>query len=254
MRMTTKKNIREIISMIDLTSLNAHDNAAAITALCQKATTDLGTVAAVCVYPEFVKLAKRLLQGTAIKVATVINFPTGEEGIEQIIRDTRHALKDGADEIDMVFPYKAYLTGSKTQAINVVEQCRALCSADILLKVIIETGELPDRETIQAISRVVLEAGADFIKTSTGKTATGATPEAANAMLGVICSMQHDYPDKHFGLKVSGGIKTVSDALVYLNMAKHMNIPLRIGASSLLDELFLLDNRVSKSLITPPVE
>jgi deoxyribose-phosphate aldolase len=239
----TMDDIRRLIGLIDLTSLNDKDDRAVILSLCNKAITSVGPVAAVCVYPRFVKDAKLFLQDKPIKVATVINFPCGEEPVEKIVRDTAQAISDGADEIDIVFPYKAYLKGHKVDAINIITTCKAACSRDTVLKIILETGELPDRETIAEISEAVLNAGADFIKTSTGKVAVGVTPESAATMLNMIRSMQAEHPSKCFGFKASGGVKTVNDAMIYMNMAKFIlgegflnPRTFRIGASSLLDD------------------
>jgi deoxyribose-phosphate aldolase len=239
----TADDIRKLISLIDLTSLNDNDDISIILSLCNKAITPIGTVAAVCVYPRFVKDAKLFLQDKTVKVATVINFPSGDENLEKIVRDTTQAISDGADEIDIVFPYKTYLKGNKADAINIIKACKAACSHDTALKVILETGELPDRETVAEISEAVLNVGADFIKTSTGKVAVGVTPESAATMLNMIRNLQAYHQNKCLGFKASGGVKTVNDAMSYINLAKYMlgegflkPESFRIGASGLLDD------------------
>lgn len=231
----------DIIPLIDLTSLNEDDDETSITTLCKNAQTPYGNVASVCVYPKFVNLAVKLLQNTSIKIATVVNFPSGDFTMAETLSMTETAIANGAKEIDMVFPYKTYLRGDKNTAIAFVTNVKKLCTNNITLKVIIETGEIKSPELIQIISTDSINAGADFIKTSTGKTKQGATIEAAETILNTIQTITNHHT---VGLKVSGGIRTIAQALSYIEIAqKIMGTDwvqptfFRIGASSLLNEI-----------------
>lgn len=235
---------RRAIPLLDLTDLSDACGAAAIDALCRTARE--GGVAAVCVWPQFVGQALRGLHGDPIKVATVVNFPAGGDDIERAVDDTVEALRDGAQEIDLVLPYRAFVRGETELVRDMVSAVREACDQGRLLKVILETGELVSPEPIAAASRLALEAGADFIKTSTGKSAVSATPEAAEVMLQAI--REHGSG----GLKVSGGLKTVADAALYLALAdKIMGADwatakkMRLGASSLYADLVRARDAVS---------
>ena len=163
---------RTLIALLDLTSLNDDDTDARIIDLCQRAMTPVGPVAAVCVYPRFVALARRTLNdlgGQTVAVATVVNFPAGNAPLDEVLEQTRQALADGADEIDVVYPYRALLAGDADSGFALVRACKALCADRALLKVILETGELAAPALIRQASLDAIEAGADFIKTSTGK-------------------------------------------------------------------------------------
>ncbi|NBJ11758.1 deoxyribose-phosphate aldolase [Microvirga arsenatis] len=224
---------------LDLTDLTDTCTDQAIDALCKKALDPRGPVAAVCVWPQFVKRAQENLKGSTVRIATVVNFPAGGEDVSRVSDDTQEALSDGANEIDLVIPYEAVRRGDLGAAAEMVEAVRELVDGDRLLKVILETGELKDPKLIEAASLVAIEAGADFIKTSTGKTPVSATPEAAEIMLRAIRAS-----GRPVGLKPSGGIRTVADAGVYLNLADQIMGPgwatpktFRIGASSVYDAL-----------------
>ncbi|NNM59706.1 MAG: deoxyribose-phosphate aldolase [Legionellales bacterium] len=227
-----------LISLLDLTSLNDSDNDQTIQLLCQRAQTPLGSVAAVCVYPRFVSLAKALLSNKSVAVATVVNFPMGTASLDDVIIEISSALAMGADEIDIVIPYQDCVNGDINSTVLMVKTAKAICSGK-WLKVILETGAFPDDNAIFDLSCQVLQAGADFIKTSTGKIAVGATLEAAESMLRAISAT-----NPLAGLKVSGGIKTQDQAMSYLSLAfqlmgKKWCTPkhIRFGASSLLDDL-----------------
>ncbi|MBE6452677.1 MAG: deoxyribose-phosphate aldolase [Alphaproteobacteria bacterium] len=228
---------KHIIRSLDLTSLNNNDTPQTIAELCKKAETKYGNVAAVCVYPEFINVAlKEVPQG--VKIATVVNFPKGESDIKIVEKEIKKAIKSGADEIDAVLPYARLLAGDEDYCKYFLQSCRNFCENKIL-KIIIETGELKSTMLIKKATQMCIDAGADFVKTSTGKTKISATPEAANAMLEVIKAS-----GKNVGFKASGGIKTTEDAKKYLVLA---NVILgnqwsdqrhfRIGASSVLSDL-----------------
>lgn len=227
-----------LIRLLDLTSLNADDTEYTIDELCQKARSPYGNVAAVCVYPKFVPLAKDLTSDSDIKVATVVNFPKGENNLTKLKKEIYGALDIGANEIDAVFPYTELLKKNYTACEGFVQSARELCEGKSL-KIILETGEIKSALLIAEASKICIDNGADFIKTSTGKTKVSATPEAANIILETINSSK-----SNVGFKASGGIKTIDDAKKYLVLAssimgyKWINPSnLRIGASSLLDNL-----------------
>ncbi|MBX9931496.1 MAG: deoxyribose-phosphate aldolase [Methylobacterium sp.] len=230
---------RRALPLLDLTDLSDSCTETGIDALCAKARA--GGAAAICVWPQFVTRGARALAGTGIAIATVINFPKGGEDVERAVEDTEEALGDGAQEIDLVLPYRAFLQGDERPAREMIEAVRGLCDGDRLLKVILETGELRSPEAITAASRLALEAGADFLKTSTGKSPVSATLDAASAMLTVIRDHRGARPA---GLKISGGLRSLADAEPYLALADTVMGPnwasparFRFGASSLYAEL-----------------
>jgi len=233
---------RQALALMDLTSLNDDDTDASIEALCQRARTPAGTPAAICVYPDFVVTAQRALKAHGlqgiVKVATVTNFPHGGDDIMTAARATRSAAASGADEIDVVFPWRALLAGDEETGRELVAFCKQ-AAGDAVLKVILETGELKDPALIRRASELALEGGADFLKTSTGKVAVNATLEAAEIMLTAIRDSGGEA-----GFKAAGGVRTVEDALAYLKLAERLMgvawltpAHFRFGASSLLDDL-----------------
>jgi deoxyribose-phosphate aldolase len=205
---------RRALRCLDLTDLSESGSGAAIDALCAKALDPRGPVAAVCIWPQFVSRAREALKGSPVHIATVVNFPAGGEDVDRVIDDLHEALGDGANEIDLVLPYKAVLRGDLRRAAEMVSAVRDVVDQGRLLKVILETGELREPALIETASRIAIEAGADFIKTSTGKTPVSATPEAAEIMLEAIKAS-----GRPVGLKPSGGIRTVEDAGLYLDLA-----------------------------------
>ncbi len=226
----------EILPLLDLTSLNEFDTEQSIAELCQKALTSSGMVAAVCIFPRFVKFAKKQLASVPIKIATVVNFPHGTDSLETVQTIIRTAIIDGADEIDVVFPYLDYLNGDQVKPFEFVRACKKTVGEKIILKVILETGALIDPLVIADVSHNVCLAGADFLKTSTGKISVGATLDAARIMLEAI----KKFP-RAIGVKVSGGIRTPEQAKQYIELAKQiMGEPwvtpahFRIGTSRLI--------------------
>jgi len=223
---------RRALPLLDLTDLGETCTETKIDVLCRDA--KAGPVAAICVWPRFVTQGARALAGTGIRIATVINFPEGREDCARASDDTAEALRDGADEIDLVLPYRALMRGDAALARDMVEAVRDICGT-ATLKVILETGELGHSETVRVASRLALEAGADFLKTSTGKSPVSATPEAAELMLTEIRAS-----GRPAGLKVSGGLRSVTDAAAYLALADRIMgsdwvtpKTFRLGASSL---------------------
>ncbi|MDD0823542.1 deoxyribose-phosphate aldolase [Mannheimia sp. AT1] len=243
--MTLKNSAQLALSLMDLTTLNENDTDEKVISLCQQAKTEFGTPAAVCVYPRFVPIARKALKAAGIeqvKIATVTNFPHGNDDIEIAVTETRAAIAYGADEVDVVFPYKALIAGDENVGFELVKQCKTACAANnVLLKVIIETGELKTEPLIRKASEISIQAGADFIKTSTGKVAVNATLESARIMLETIRDLD---VAKTVGFKAAGGVKTSEEAAQYLELASSLlgkewvsASHFRFGASSLLANL-----------------
>jgi deoxyribose-phosphate aldolase len=235
---------KRALGLVDLTNLNDDCTAEDITALTNRTVTPHGAVAAVCVWPRFVAQAVKELAGTGVKVATVVNFPAGGEDTQAVVAETRQAIADGADEIDLVMPYRTFVEGRKGFAEEQIIQVKAAIPEPAILKVILETGEIKDPLLIHAASNVAIAAGADFIKTSTGKVAVNATLEAAEIMLTAIEEARRDNAERVIGFKPAGGIKTASDAAAYLALADKIMghnwvsaSTFRFGASGLLDAL-----------------
>ncbi len=208
--------------------------------LCGKAHGPQGNSAAVCVWPRHVAHAVEQLWGTNVRVATVVNFPSGDEARDDVVAMTVQALADGADEIDLVLPYRAFLAGDTAQAAAMIDAVRAVVPADShVLKVILETGELLEPAAIHGAAQLAVDHGADFIKTSTGKTPRSATLEATAIMLGIIQGA-----GRPVGLKPSGGIRTLADATHFITQADDLMgagwaapTTFRFGASGLLTAL-----------------
>jgi deoxyribose-phosphate aldolase len=227
---------RRAIGLLDLTDLGAETTADAASALCARAAA--ASVAAVCVWPAFVEQCASDLAGSGVRVATVVNFPAGTDPAARVAAVTASALAAGADEIDVVLPYVAWLGGNTEAAVDVLAVVRQE-TAGRTMKVIIESGELPDPSSIDRAAMLAIECGADFVKTSTGKTPVSATPEAAEIILEAI-----SVSGRPVGFKASGGIRTVADARTYLELADTVMgaswatpATFRFGASSLLDAL-----------------
>lgn len=227
----------KLIAAIDLTRLDDTIDEAAIDALAERA---IATgVAAICIPPQWVARTRAALGGAATRIATVVNFPGGEDGPETVHDVTVAAVRDGAHEIDIVFPYKRFLADAAPPASRTLRTCRDACGAAVQLKVILETGAFHATEALQRAAAVAIDGGADFLKTSTGKIQQGATLDAAAVLLAQIEAS--GFP---VGFKASGGIRTPSEALAYLTLAESMlgtgwatPARFRIGASALLDAL-----------------
>ena len=236
-----EKAAREAISLMDLTTLNDDDTDAKVIDLCHQAQSPAGDTAAVCIYPRFVPVARKTLkeQDTEhIRIATVTNFPHGNDDVDIAVSETKAAIAYGADEVDVVFPYRALMSGNETVGFELVKACKEACG-DKLLKVIIESGELKEENLIRKASEICIDAGADFIKTSTGKVPVNATLDAADIMLRVIEAKNPD-----IGFKAAGGVRDAVTAKAYLDLAREIlgddwvdADHFRFGASSLLDNL-----------------
>ena len=240
-----------VISMIDLTTLEGKDTSAKVKQLCYKAQhlndtmPGLPFVAAVCVYPTFVSIAKKELEGTGINVASVSTaFPSGQSTLKVKLSDTKFAIDEGADEVDMVISRGKFLAGEYNFVFDEISEVKEVCRKNHL-KVILETGELDTLDNVRKASDIAIYAGADFIKTSTGKISPAATMPVTYVMLGAI----KDYYKKtgiKIGMKPAGGISTSKQSLQYLVMLKEtlghdwMNKDLfRFGASRLVNDILM---------------
>lgn len=255
--MELKQTAQLALSLMDLTTLNENDTDEKVISLCQQGATPFGTPAAVCVYPRFIPIARKTLKAqgsTAVKIATVTNFPHGNDDIEIAVAETKAAVAYGADEVDVVFPYRALIAGNDQIGFELVQACNAVCaSANVLLKVIIETGELKTEALIRQASEIAIRAGADFIKTSTGKVPVNATLESARIMLETIRDLG---VAERVGFKAAGGVKTAEEARQYLALTQQIlgeewisPAHFRFGASSLLANLLaVLSDEQQKSV------
>ncbi|MBA2654512.1 MAG: deoxyribose-phosphate aldolase [Gammaproteobacteria bacterium] len=235
----TLQDLKLLLSVIDLTNLNLQETEESIAKLCQKADSSLGCVAAICVYPKFVPLVAEL--APKINIAAVANFPTGDEKLSDVLKQIQNAIESGAKEIDVVFPFSTYFKDGKTDALEFVKQCKKTCGKK-LLKVILEISEFASSDQIYTVSNEVIDCGANFLKTSTGKSKHGATLESASVMLLAI----HSQEKRAAGFKASGGIKEIKQALAYVKLAKKIMgdewldpTHFRIGASHLIDNIFI---------------
>ncbi|RZT28278.1 MULTISPECIES: deoxyribose-phosphate aldolase [Kribbella] len=239
------------IQMIDLTTLEGQDTPGKVRALCAKAKRPdpadptAPQVAAVCVYPDLVATAKRELQGTGINVASVATaFPSGRSSLAIKIQDTKDAVASGADEVDMVIDRGAFLSGRYAMVFDEIAAIRE-AAGDAHLKVILETGELVTYDNVRRASWLAMLAGADFIKTSTGKVSPAATLPVTLVMLEAVRDY-HEATGLHIGVKPAGGIRTAKDAIKYLVTVNETAGPdwldpelFRFGASSLLNDLLM---------------
>jgi len=229
---------RRALASLDLTNLNDDCTTEDVRELCARARGPHGKVAGVCIWPQFVKVAKTILTGSGVRVVTVVAFPKGTETASLAMEQTAAAVEDGADEIDMVIPYRGLMEGHPELVPARVSRIKSAAGA-VPVKAILETGVLGDAALIKQASELAIEGGADFIKTSTGKVPVNATPEAARVMLEVIAAQSETV-----GLKPAGGVRTTEDAAVYFDMCDEIMgagwatpAHFRIGASSVLDAL-----------------
>lgn len=227
------------LPLLDVTSLNAEDTDEKILALCEKVQASSLPVAAICIEARFLKLVKAL--NLPVKLATVVNFPHGTAKLNEVAKEIDVALIDGADEIDVVFPYHDFLAGKKNEVEKFMQEIKKLC-AHATLKTILETGAYTNEKDIYAASELCIFTGANFLKTSTGKIAQGASIQAAKIMLEAIKKN-----NLSVGLKISGGIRTIEQVESYFNLTDEMMgkdwispQTFRIGASSLFDELLII--------------
>ncbi|MBK6951231.1 MAG: deoxyribose-phosphate aldolase [Crocinitomicaceae bacterium] len=240
--MASTQNLLQIFSSIDLTSLESTDHGSNIGLLLKKANTKIESrhVAAVCVYPNLGDFVKSNIE-TSIKTAVVGGyFPSGQTLTEAKVEELKLIEKTTVDEVDIVINRGALLAGDYDYVRNELRAMRQAVPSKIL-KIILETGELKSADQIRLASEIAIECGADFIKTSTGKSSIGATPEAAEIMCEVIKN-HFAKTGKKIGFKPSGGIRTIEQAITYLEIVKRVNGAnwiqpelFRIGASTLYD-------------------
>ena len=254
---TTSKRwaIDTAISMVDLTTLEGADTQGKVQALCAKAVrpdpTDLSvpSVGAVCVYNDMVSIARThldLIGGTHVPVAAVSTaFPSGRASMEVKIQDTKDAIASGAAEIDMVIDRGAFLSGKYIEVFNEIVSIKEICGDKAHLKVIFETGELVTYDNVRKASYLAMLAGADFIKTSTGKIAPAATPPVVLVMLEAVRDF-YEIAGTRIGVKPAGGIRNTKDAIKQLVLVNETAGPewltpklFRIGASALLNDLLM---------------
>jgi len=256
------------ISMIDLTTLQGNDTPGKVRTLCAKARRpdahdpSVPSTAAVCVYNDLVGLAKAELGDSGVHVAAVTTaFPSGRASMPVKLADTRDAVQAGADEIDMVIDRGAFLSGRYLEVFEEIVAVREVChenGADAHLKVILETGELATYDNVRRASWLAMMAGADFIKTSTGKIAPAATLPVTLVML-EACRDWFEATGHHIGMKPAGGISTTKDAMKYLVLVNEtvgtdwLTPDLfRFGASSLLNDLLLQRQKMATGRYSGP--
>jgi deoxyribose-phosphate aldolase len=244
-----------IVRMIDLTTLEGMDTPGKVRMLCRKARQPLvdrsvPPVAAVCVYPSLVKVAKDALTGSTVKVASVAtSFPSGQTYFEERLHEVEHVVADGADEVDMVINRNAFLSGDYQRVFDEIHATKAACGS-AHLKVILETGELGAYDQVAKASHLAMDAGADFIKTSTGKVSPAATMPVSLVMLEAIRSF-YLKTGRQVGFKPAGGIRSAKQAWHYLVMVKETVGDqwlspdwFRFGASSLLNDVLMQWDRI----------
>jgi len=246
---------RIALACLDLTSLNDTDTEADITKLCQRAQSPFGPVAAVCVWPRLAAFARAQLPAH-IRVAAVANFPHGNADVAAAVQDTQQIVQAGAHEVDVVLPYQSLIAGDEAAVAQLLHAVRHACPG-LTLKVILETGELKTPVLMARASQLALDAGADFLKTSTGKTAHSATPQAASIMLATIAA--HPSAKHHAGFKAAGGIRTVRETALYEALVlRHLGVEaltpkrFRIGASSLLADIESVLASMTDATVTQP--
>lgn len=244
------QDYRTLFTCIDNTTLSPLDTQRSVRQFCentlkmQDLSREIAPVAAVCVYPNFVETAHKVLENSGIMVASVAGaFPSGQSPLPLRLKEAEYAIESGADEIDMVISRGAFLEGDYEAVAAEIEAFRKVCK-EKKLKVILETGELLSPVHIARASEIAMESGADFIKTSTGKIAVGATLEAAEIMLQNVKKF-YLKSGKIVGFKAAGGISTPAQALEYMHLAKKImgndyinNQYFRIGASRITGTLF----------------
>ncbi len=233
---------QRLLGMLDLTTLNDHDDAQVVRALAVYAATPLGRVAALCTWSRLIGDALAALAGTGVPVAAVANFPAGPADIGDAATECARAVAAGAAEVDLVFPWRTFLSGDAATPLALIQACRAACGSQVRLKIILETGQLGTPGRIREAADIAIEGGAQFLKTSTGKTQPGATVMAAHSMLDAIAHARSR--GIRVGFKASGGIRTMADAAGYLDayeqrfgVGSAQPAEFRIGASHLVHEL-----------------
>jgi deoxyribose-phosphate aldolase len=233
---------QRLLGMLDLTTLNDNDDGQVVRALAVYAATPLGRVAALCTWARLIPDALAALAGTGVPVAAVANFPMGAADVKDAATQSARAVAAGASEVDLVFPWRTFLAGDAATPLALVRAGREACGSQARLKVILETGQLGTPARIREAADIAIAGGAQFLKTSTGKTQPGATLMAAQSMLDAIAHARSR--GVRVGFKASGGIRRIADAASYLHAYEHcfgvgsaQPAEFRIGASHLVHEL-----------------
>jgi len=248
---TKRAGLRLAVALTDLTTLEGKDSPEKVRALCRKARRpdaareEVPPVAAICVYPRLVPVAREALSGSPVKVASVATaFPSGQSLLETRLAEVEEAVAAGAHEIDMVISRGAFLAGQLALVAEEIREVKAVCG-DAQLKVILETGELETYDNVRSAAELAILNGADFIKTSTGKIVPAATMGVTLVMLETVRE-HHRATGRVVGVKAAGGIRTAKQALHYLVMVKETlgdawlsAERFRFGASTLLDDLLM---------------
>jgi deoxyribose-phosphate aldolase len=238
--MTNPLRIQQLMKLVDLTRLTEQDDAAAMQQWLEQDLAGAAVLpAAVCVYPQYLSQVKTFLtqHQAVVKLATVVNFPSGALPLAQVLEQIQQALAAGADEIDCVLPYQTLLSGHTELVREFLASVRQ-ATAGVCLKIIIESGELVTCQQISKATELVVASGADFVKSSTGKVKVGVTEEAARIMLAVIAAS-----DRPVGFKASGGVRSVDFALKLVSLFEELTgnlatpVSMRLGASALLNDL-----------------
>jgi deoxyribose-phosphate aldolase len=252
------------VAMVDLTTLEGADTPGKVRALCAKgrrpdpSDPTVPSVAAICVYPDLVPVAVEALEGSGVHIAAVATaFPSGRASLEVKLTDTREAVAAGADEIDMVIDRGAFLAGRYGRVFDEIVAVREACG-EAHLKVILETGELVTYDNVRRASWLAMLAGADFIKTSTGKVSPAATPPVTLVMLEAVRDFR-ERTGRRVGVKAAGGIRSAKDAVRYLVLVNETAGPewldpdlFRFGASSLLNDLLMQRQKLATGRYAGP--
>lgn len=252
------------LTMLDLTTLEGADTPGKVRQLCGKALMpdpshpELPRVAAVCVYPSMVRTAAGMVRGSGVAVASVATaFPSGQSPLKERLEEVRYCVEEGADEIDMVINRGAFHAGEMERVADEIRAVKAACG-EAHLKVILETGELGSLDRVREASEIAMEAGADFIKTSTGKISPAATPEVTLVMLEAIRDTFWR-TGRRIGMKPAGGIRTAKQALQYLVMVREILGPewltpelFRFGASSLMNDILMQLRKMRTGVYSHP--
>ncbi len=245
-----RQDARTLLPLLDLTTLRGDESRADITVLCQRAGSALGHVAAVCVYPQLAKQTYNILQAQGtndIAVACVANFPSGRQTLPVVLAEISTALDAGAREIDLVFPYFDFLSAKQRQVHDFIATCVHFVQGQAELKVILETGAYPDQQSLAQACALSIQAGAHWLKTSTGKHEISVTPSAVRVMLAEIRASR-----KKIGFKVAGGIQSLTLAWDYISLVETIlgkaficAQSFRIGTSRLWDVIYAATAKVA---------
>eukprot|EP00915_Cephaloidophora_sp_WS-2016_P001191 GHVH01001645.1.p1 GENE.GHVH01001645.1~~GHVH01001645.1.p1 ORF type:complete len:315 (+),score=81.91 GHVH01001645.1:157-1101(+) len=253
------------ISLIDNTSLDLDkETEESIKALCQSSVMEEPFTAAVCVYPKWIKLCKKQLVDSGVLVATVVNFPLGQDDEDDIVSVTAQAIEDGVDEVDLVIDYNEIKEDKSVgckKAEDITRLIKEICGDDVILKVIIEAGELETKDLVQAATRAAIRGGCNFVKTSTGKVSVNATEENARWMMEAVAEAKAAEEGLELvGFKAAGGVKSLESTRAFLKIAEDIHgfdfindSAFRFGASSLL-KILRASVEEGASVSPPPVD